>query len=472
MKPVRRTLEEDDIKRAALKFLKSHYRNRDRLEEKPTIAALNMQAAGGIQADGYLKYHQADGRPFLATFEATSHRSRDEVLYRVHKHLLRADSLTFASIATTVAFVFWFLSAHPRFYGDYLLLNLGLVLLFFLACYLLWLGLARRARRYRYIYAIEQFKQYHADEQWVALASDVFSGSNDPYFQELRRQCVLNGFGLVIFDPELRWQVIATPTRKELFRGERRRLQFFSRENLKEGVRKVTPGGWLDRLRGMRSAPWNPYNYLRFQRRYFHQWVLVSMSVLVVGVVVWRESRKVPVLEVDPETYERVVRQTGAPDKKEPPVFIVDTLLVGPEGPLNRTSPQAAATPPPREELPREAGFALPDAEAGWLFYPCERLAAYRGTYYAVEESRWDDLHGALKRAAFLNQRDLVAAVLNLACLGLDDGGGYIVFLGAQFYENVADAQRQMELATRDAALFEVPLGELEVLPVSLPTSE
>ena len=56
--------------------------------------------------------------------------------------------------------------------------------------------------RYRSIFAIEQFKQYYADEQWVAIGKDTFSEEEDHFFQELKKQCVYNGFGLLSMDDE------------------------------------------------------------------------------------------------------------------------------------------------------------------------------------------------------------------------------------------------------------------------------
>ena len=57
--------------------------------------------------------------------------------------------------------------------------------------------MAKGFPRYRYIYAVEQFKKYHADEQWVAIGEDVFENPNDKYLKELKKQCVYNGFGLI-----------------------------------------------------------------------------------------------------------------------------------------------------------------------------------------------------------------------------------------------------------------------------------
>ena len=68
-------------------------------------------------------------------------------------------------------------------------------------------------RKKRYIYAIEQFKQYEATEQWIALGEDVFESHLVKDFVELREQCVDNGFGLVMVDKNLDVQMLITPAR-------------------------------------------------------------------------------------------------------------------------------------------------------------------------------------------------------------------------------------------------------------------
>ena len=77
-------------------------------------------------------------------------------------------------------------------------------------------------KRYRYIYAVEQFKRYHADEQWIAIGEDVFDEPTDPYLKELKDQCVINGFGLMMIDDNLDTHLLITPSRIEVF-GEKKR---------------------------------------------------------------------------------------------------------------------------------------------------------------------------------------------------------------------------------------------------------
>ncbi|MDO8367853.1 MAG: hypothetical protein Q7T20_13715, partial [Saprospiraceae bacterium] len=82
---------------------------------------------------------------------------------------------------------------------------------------------------YRYIFAIQQFKQYFADEQWVAIAEDVFPSPIDPYLLELRNQCVYNGIGLAIVPLEGMVRKVIDPSRLGIFGKDRKMTQWVTR---------------------------------------------------------------------------------------------------------------------------------------------------------------------------------------------------------------------------------------------------
>ena len=94
-------LTDHNIKKAVLSFLKAHYKHRSRTGE--TTARIDMEGEGGIIADGYLKFSSSEGKPFLATFEATSFDSREELFFSPENHKLFWDSLAWAFIFATLS---------------------------------------------------------------------------------------------------------------------------------------------------------------------------------------------------------------------------------------------------------------------------------------------------------------------------------------------------------------------------------
>ena len=122
-------LTEDNIKHATLSFLKTYYKNNSSRGFGETVATLDMQAGDGIIADGYIKFSvdhdpiedlsgkeaekaildRKDNAPkskksFLATFEATSQKTAQEIQYQVQNTLLFFDALAAASIIAATSY--------------------------------------------------------------------------------------------------------------------------------------------------------------------------------------------------------------------------------------------------------------------------------------------------------------------------------------------------------------------------------
>jgi hypothetical protein len=93
-------LSEQEIKDIMLRFLKRHYRNRQRNGE--TEIASDARGKGGILADGYLSFPKPGGGWFVATFEATSYETRQEVRFTQRRGLLFWDNLVVALWGTAI----------------------------------------------------------------------------------------------------------------------------------------------------------------------------------------------------------------------------------------------------------------------------------------------------------------------------------------------------------------------------------
>lgn len=223
-------LTEDNIKKVTLRYLKGYYKYRPRASETSTTARLDMQTAGGIIADGHLSYEKEDGSTFLATFEATSKETKEEVVYRYRYGFLFWDTFMVAGLLT--GFMVWW-----NYYADTFRVGEIGIPKMLIAIGLIWVGfqmavavLIRKGSKYRYIYAVQQFKEYHADDQWIAIGEDVFPHSEDFAFGELKHQCIYNGFGLIKVNSELEPHFILTPSRGDVFGKRRKVVNFFNQD--------------------------------------------------------------------------------------------------------------------------------------------------------------------------------------------------------------------------------------------------
>lgn len=331
-------LSEDTIKRVALTCLQSHYRFRPSLmgnnfqRNNYIDVQYDVQLDDGIIVDGYIAYRKGDGQLFTAAVEATSHQKKAEVRFDVQKNLLwwdgAAGSVVFCSIL--LFNIYW--------QADYSLASRkgGLLLFAFVASAVVLTYLYQwicktfftAIDRYHYIYAIEQFKRYEADEQWIAIGSDVFledgvfneddllEGSLSPEFLELKDQCIKNGVGLIEVQKDLTPVILMTPSRDIIVSGKRKSsLTSFAKNQLKN-LLAVTPKGVREKYSNTRSAikqvltAGNRFKFQkldRFQRAYFTQIVVCAVPILMIGVLFILDWSERSYVYLDEEDYEELL---------------------------------------------------------------------------------------------------------------------------------------------------------------------
>ena len=231
---------EQNIRGLAINFLRQHYKLRPRMGATGTRVITKVHYYKGVTIDARLSYQQPDGTWFMATVEATSRDRAQEVLYRVNWFRIAVHAFLIALLALVLTLGVAQLSKASLFeyFGRpnvYAFLISGFVSV--------WTGagiLLSRLEYYRYIYAVAQFMRFHADAQWIAYDRTIFFAplegnvSNRKakryarrmrrYYEELQRQCILFGFGLMEIreDNVVRWLI--EPSHIDQFGGERGRL--------------------------------------------------------------------------------------------------------------------------------------------------------------------------------------------------------------------------------------------------------
>jgi hypothetical protein len=223
-------MREDNIKEIFVPFLKDFYKYRYEYRPDTVAATFDARSAGGLLADGMLTFRQQNDQPFVCTYEATSRDKVEEVKYSLNLPYFLWDCAAFAGILTAVMYTILFIGRLPWLIGLQVTGNLGLLLGLLLPGFLGWYFVMSGWRKYRYIYAIEQFKRYFADEQWVALAEDVFPAPTDPYLLELKDQCIFNGFGLALVQSDGQVRPLATPSRLGIYGKDRKMAHWFTQQ--------------------------------------------------------------------------------------------------------------------------------------------------------------------------------------------------------------------------------------------------
>lgn len=375
-------LTEDDIKRETLKFLRGYYKNRPRASESDIEVSSNLRGAGGIVADGFLAFKEEDGRNFIITFEATDYHKREELRYKRLKKLLVWDALAMSYLTVALLFILahvekWLALLPHYFWGGVFLLQVLIALFWLIWYYLLW-----PLRRYRYIYAIEQFNQYFADDQWVAFAHDVFPGYEDPYFKELRRQCIHFGFGMLELGEDGKVKLHIAPSIDDPdFQLKRKVVQLFTKNDFTQFVQKnVTQRDWWGQFQDwLNNLPLrqNLQNLWRFERPVYKQIGVILACVGAMTLVLAREFKKKPIRYVDEATYEQQMtaymnRLYGNENLVQD--IIIDSTDIKPF--LDNVFPYiyrpgSSLTPEEARNLKEKIVVYTPD---GFVHYPCERL--------------------------------------------------------------------------------------------------
>lgn len=427
-------VSEDSIKSAVISFLKSYYRFRPRSSD--SIAQKDMITSTGIYADGHISFLDENGHQFVSTFEATSIDTSFEVRFRVEKKLLFWDALTAAALSS--AFLFSFIFA----YKNKFLISLSGAEIFFglifsvLIINILYRKILYKLPRYRSIFAIERFKQYYADEQWIALGEDIFLDPEDPYLKELKKQCVYNGFGLITVNTDGFVQLHITPAREVVYGKKRRKIPFLS--TLLENQMTQKAVSWTQSF-GER-LPLTESSLLRYHQPYNRQMILCGISLMLTVSVFYRYVQQTTEKEMVSIEEERA-KQKGDKVYYPEPADLPDSLYPQPyKDKINRyaaidNEPQPALT---QDEFTAKGGSIDEDgvylsAEGNLAFYDCSRLNL-EGNNFIIKESEQVDLAAAKKHIAYLNQYGIEANCIWLGCFSKANLN-YIVFIDL-IYEN------------------------------------
>lgn len=477
-------LSEDDIKKAFLPFLKQFYRYRYEYRPESIHAELDNVSAGGLVADGMLTFRKADGSPFVCTYEATSVDKAEEVKYALNVLYFSWDCLAFGAFTAAVVYAAVYVVRFSWLVSLQWTGNVGFVLGMGIIGFFAWYFTMRSWRKYRYIYAIEQFKQYFADEQWIALGDDVFPAPSDPYLRELKSQCVYNGFGLALIPEQGEVRVLSTPSRLGIYGKDRRMVHWVTRINwvqtMSQNVstlaryRPVMPNEWKQAWNKL----WRPLAYLLFDPikkglwkafskplgrsnstfdRYMHghsvqKWVF-SLALLAIVPLAYR------VLTVREETIDDVVQRP-----EQNPEDQYGYLYEGPRPSyrdprgIPRQDPEPVSNPdiqtinlsgdndqeePPTINLSGNEDDKEPQAVPGTKSQtgttakvnPCAGVRALKG--WVIQDNSFSTKSLANERSDALQRQGIDNSVVPKACIG-DGNSGFVILLGASHASETA----------------------------------
>jgi hypothetical protein len=454
-------ITEGIIKKVALRFFRNYYKFRLRNEDQPVESNFDMHTDNGIVADGYYSFKKHDGTSFIATFEATSAETREEVQYRPQNSIRFWDAVAVGFVFTAIlAFLNYLFQFHVLDERS-VLIRIILISFSFGISFLVFYILSANFQRYRYIYAIEQFKKYQADEQWIALAADVFSESDDQYFRELKQQCVLNGFGLLLVEKSLNTKILITPSRHDVFKGSRKVFDFRRDSNKFKGVglSLFQPIGNILGLEFRSNKKPERTILARYRKTFYSQMVVSFCCTALVAFLIWKEMQNIGFREVEPAEYISSLARSQSNEVLEQQEYLGDSAST-----IQRKNARQnfwlQASQPKVESKIAESGSerkdhkatVFPDRREGERFhiYDCSRYNSFQGTLYFIAEGEYATLFHTRVRLQQLYDQGLESGAVRQDCF-FKRKPGFVVYLG-MFFETEDEAKRL--LATYSANEF------------------
>lgn len=471
-------LTEDFVKRRFVPFLKNFYKHRYEPPAETIQVDFDNVGEGGLVADIVLSFRKNDDSPFVCACEATSRDKTGEVKFALNLVYFLWDAVAFGAFFSAVAYAVFYETRFAWLLDLHLAGNLGLIIGTFTIGFFGWYFTMQGWRKYRYIYAVEQFKRYGADEQWVALADDVFPAPSDPYLIELKNQCVYNGFGLALVPEEGEVRVLNAPSRLGAFGEERKivhwltRSQWYQTMSAMTNARNMRPPDqvraywnmakkWVQYLLidpfkkyvwSILSKPFGQTKsaYSRFMSgQAVQKWVFVLSTLAIVPMCIDVLSYK----EEDLADLEKLQNWHGGDNPEDQPGYLIDGAAIPFDGkptgvpkqyPVSKKAPEEdiptidlsgggddeeeeymekpARTPPKTVVKPKaktQPVSAIND--------PCANLSGKKG--WVVQDNAFGSQDYAAARAASLRSSDVVAQSTARSCF--DGGGsGYIVWIG------------------------------------------
>lgn len=466
-------LSENTIKQITLGYLKSFYSHRPRSAQALTVTGMDMRGEDGVVADGFIRYGLKDGTFFNATFEATSYETKDEIIYRPRHFHSFWDALVVVSLLIPVLFSIAHISDYyplvadnnEAFFNRMVVLHLGI-----LGTVLFFISIFRHLPRYRNIHAIEQFKQYHADDQWVAYGYDVFDGTKKKYKKELVHQCTKYGFGLIEITPQRKPKLVIAPSRAENFVPKKAFLGLLPHAQWQDTIRDATKGPWKKAKAWFNNKFKKQQNqYFKwFPRSYYNQWAIILLGITASFFFIREEYKMLPFDYPNEHRYKTDLIKHHQDAQEETSYYKVDAPIPGfydslfapydlrlNEEQFHEIIQTVTYTATDRINAPVRIVSSSQGEEAA-LYYDCERFHGINQDFYLLVDTVFNSLSTARKRMVQLNQKGLSATAVWPPCLG-GEGRGFLLYVDELILDSVEAVQLrdslQLQLDSLDRSL-------------------
>jgi hypothetical protein len=219
-------LTERYVRDAALKWLVSYYDKKQIFQgviSQREVGVSKRNKLGYGRADGLIVAQLEDGKIFTASLEAKSSRTFFNIIpwykderWVVHSFLAGIIGLLLAAI------IAWSLGS-----GWFWVWILPLIV--FVVVGIGYLLITSDFSYYRPINVVAQVKGYPANEQWIAISTDIFNQLGAEGERALRKDCQKEGIGIIRISASEKTTSLVEPKARKLPRGCEDFLECYTR---------------------------------------------------------------------------------------------------------------------------------------------------------------------------------------------------------------------------------------------------
>jgi len=191
---VKKKLQESYIKKRALQFLHQDYYKRCPINGI-IYKELEAYTNEGKRADGLIIFRQKSRNPFVASLEAKSANTLRSLVEQIDLARILDDGLKVAVFSFAFIWLLAWMAGVRQVLDPVLALLMGGCWVWMVKVYIATVQ-PLALRRHAQIGALEQLKQYPADERWLAIGID--SVSKEDQFHRLLQHCRKAGIGLIV----------------------------------------------------------------------------------------------------------------------------------------------------------------------------------------------------------------------------------------------------------------------------------
>jgi hypothetical protein len=219
-------LTEKYVQKAALRRLTTQYEQRHNIEvvvSETEVGVKNVSKLGCGRADGLIVAKLSDGAIYTVSLEAKSSKTSFNITpsYRDERWLFHAV------LAGVVGLILAGIIGWPS--GNWFWMWV-FPLIVFIVISLVFLLITYDFSYYRPIDVISQIKRYPANEQWIAISTDVYNQLSGEEQSSLRTDCQRQGIGLIRVSAGEKINILEEAKPQKLPKGYEDFLECYARE--------------------------------------------------------------------------------------------------------------------------------------------------------------------------------------------------------------------------------------------------